>query len=99
MPRVILSEKAKTELLEIWLHIASENISSAENLTATIERKAALLAEHPVAGSLRPEIGEDIRSFDVGSGSYILFYQPIPNGIEAIHITHGARDIPPLLEN
>ena len=99
MTRTILSEKAKSDLLEIWLHIAPENLSAADNLIDTIEQKVLLLGEHPEAGRIRPELGQAVRSFDVGAGSYIIFYRQLPGVVEVARVLHGARDIVPELVN
>jgi toxin ParE1/3/4 len=30
--------------------------------------------------------------------NYVIFYRPLPDGIEILHILHGARDLENLLE-
>jgi toxin ParE1/3/4 len=39
----------------------------------------------------RPDIRRDLRSFPVGS--YVIFYVPLPGGIEVVRVTHGRQDI------
>lgn len=45
---------------------------------------------HPLSGRLRNELLQDMRSFS--SGSYVIFYDVIPDGIEVVRVLHGARD-------
>jgi toxin ParE1/3/4 len=42
-------------------------------------------------GRSRPELAPDLRSFPVGS--YLIFYQPLDDGIEIIRIISAARDV------
>jgi toxin ParE1/3/4 len=40
-----------------------------------------------------------LRSFRVsGFDDYLIFYSPIPDGIEVYHVYHGARDLERLFE-
>jgi toxin ParE1/3/4 len=49
-------------------------------------------------GSARAEL-EGLRVFPVkGFANYLLFYKPLPRGIELVRVLHGARDIPSILE-
>ena len=49
------------------------------------------LSDHPAMGRSRPELRYDVRSFPVGS--YIIFYEVIPKGIDVIRILSGFMDI------
>jgi toxin ParE1/3/4 len=57
------------------------------------ERTLRMLSEQPMAGRKRPELAPDLRSFPVGS--YILFYLPVPNGIDLVRVLSGYMDIGP----
>ena len=57
-----------------------------------IRTKCEMLAQHPLAGEARPELGANLRAFPVGN--YIIFYRPDSDGIEVVRVLHGARDIP-----
>lgn len=85
--------QAETDLEEIWLFIASDNITAADRLLDRIGNAFQMLAENPQAGRQRPELGMSIRSFPVGT--YVLFYEAFPNGVELVRVLHGARDITP----
>jgi toxin ParE1/3/4 len=55
-----------------------------------------LLARMPELGRKRPDLAPDLRGFPIGN--YIIFYRPVPDGIQVIRVLHGARDIPELFE-
>lgn len=94
MPRVTRTDRARLDLLEIWLFIAEDNPSAANRLGAEITKRCNMLAEYPLAGALRDDLAPNLYSFPVGS--YIVFYRPAARGIEVIRVIHGARDIPAL---
>ena len=51
---------------------------------------ADVLAEHPLMGPSRPELGATIRSFAIAR--YVLYYRPVTDGIEVVRVLHNARD-------
>jgi toxin ParE1/3/4 len=50
-----------------------------------------MLVQNPLAGRERPELRHGLRSFPVGS--YVIFYVPLPDGIEVIRVVNGRQDI------
>ena len=50
-----------------------------------------MLVENPLAGRERRELRANLRSFRVGN--YVIFYVPLPDGVEIIRVMHGRRDI------
>lgn len=42
-------------------------------------------------GRARPELGPAIRSFPIGK--YVVFYEPIQDGIDVFRVLSGARDV------
>ena len=91
MPKVLRTDIAEEDLLDIWLFIAEDNIRAADNWLDTLVDKCHKLAVHPFSGKERKELGSQIRSFPVHD--YVLFYQPIEDGILLIRALHGSRDI------
>jgi toxin ParE1/3/4 len=47
-------------------------------------------------GRSRLELAPDLRSFPVGQ--YVIFYLPLPKGVEIVRVLHGARDIESILQ-
>jgi toxin ParE1/3/4 len=50
-----------------------------------------MLLENPLAGRERRELRAGLRSFPVGN--FVIFYVPLPDGIEIIRVMHGRQDI------
>ena len=50
-----------------------------------------MLVENPLAGRERPELRRGLRSFPVRN--YIIFYIPVPDGIEVVRVMNGRQDI------
>lgn len=61
------------------------------------EEAFAFLLEHPHAGrpwQLADPALEGIRSWRVsGFDDYLIFYRSVSNGVEIVHVTHGAQDL------
>ncbi len=94
MAKILKTVRAELDLDEIWLFIATDNVAAADALIDAIGQTACRLAEQPLMGRARPELAPEIRSFPVDR--YILFYRPVPNGVEIIRAIHSARDLPTL---
>jgi toxin ParE1/3/4 len=91
MSRYEFTDQAIADLEGIHDYIARNSPAAAARLVALIRERCFLLAENPMMGRSRPELAPDLRSFPVGS--YIIFYRPLTNGIQVIHVVSGARDI------
>jgi toxin ParE1/3/4 len=53
--------------------------------------QARLVATQPHIGRARPELAPELRS--VPEGRYVMFYRPLPDGVEIVRVLHGARDL------
>lgn len=95
MTRYRIAKQAVEDMEAIWLYIAEDNPSAADQMLDTFQDKFRLLGEHPQAGRSRNDLGENLRSIPVGN--YVVIYRRHNKYIEIIHIIHGARDIPSLL--
>lgn len=71
MAKVTTTALAESDLLEIWLYIAEDNVHAADDFLDTIDLKCKLLSESPLMGRARNELGPNLRSFPVGR--YIVF--------------------------
>ena len=85
--------QAQQDILEIWVHIARENLSAGDKVVDRIDRAVSLLSSNKLAGRERPELSLEIRSFSVGS--YVLYYRPFSAGVEVVRVLHGRRDVGP----
>lgn len=91
MPTIVKRPLAWSDLAEIWDYIADDNESRADAFIDLIDRKFHELASHPNMGRSRDELSEGLRSFPVGR--YVIFYRPLPQGVEIIRVLHGSRDL------
>ena len=97
MPIIVKLPRAKTDLVEIWDYIADDSEARADAFIETIDQKFHALARRPNMGRLRDELAEGLRSFPVGR--YVIFYRPIPEGVEIVRVLHGARDLDSILQS
>ncbi|MCA9433811.1 MAG: type II toxin-antitoxin system RelE/ParE family toxin [Candidatus Omnitrophica bacterium] len=96
MASVSKTEDAESDLLEIWGTIAQNNPLNADRFLEQIESHCENLAYSPRIGKLRSDLGTEIRSFPVGE--YLLFYQPIDEGILLVRVIHGRRNYEALFQ-
>jgi len=91
MPVISKRPRAQSDLAEIWDYIADDSEPAADEFIDTLDQKFQVLAARPLAGRVRDELAEGIRSFPVGR--YIIFYRPQAQGVEIVRVLHGARDL------
>ncbi|HZL12599.1 MAG TPA: type II toxin-antitoxin system RelE/ParE family toxin [Verrucomicrobiae bacterium] len=96
MKQFRVSDVARSDLDEIWLYIAQDNLDAADKLIDALVSRFPKLAAMPLIGRQREELLPRLRSFPVAR--YVIFYRPIENGIEIVRVLHGARDFPPLFD-
>lgn len=90
MPAIVKRPRAKTDLAEIWDYIADDSEARADDFVDRIDKKLHTLAQQPGLGRLRDELAADLRSFPIGR--YVVFYRPLPRGVEIVRVLHSARD-------
>ena len=91
MASVIFSPTAEADLLAIWSYIAQHSRTNADKFFDSVNEKCQLLAANSAMGRLRPELGEEVRSFPIGN--YVIYYWPVSAGVEIVRILHTARDL------
>jgi toxin ParE1/3/4 len=99
---IVRRPSANRDLVEIFRHYAREaGISVADRFFAQAEATFARLADMPGMGTrYEPEepLYADLRYFPISRfRMYLVFYRSIPDGIEVLHVLHGARDIAGIL--
>ena len=95
MTRVVLTDSAKQDLLDVWLYIAADNPDAADRLLDEIDETLHLLAGAPGLGRSRDDIASGLRYFPIGS--YLILYEALPDGITVVRLVHGARHLSRLL--
>ena len=102
MGKFVLAPCIEGELWDIWSFIAKDNPGAATRVIDAIAETFKVVAETPGIGAARkyqnPRL-HNVRFFPVSDfPNYLVFYRPIPEGIEVLHVYHGARDLERLFE-
>jgi toxin ParE1/3/4 len=97
VPEFFLAPCVEDELWVVWNFIAQDNPSAATRVIEAAYETFQTLAANPRLGRPRkfrnPRL-RAIRSWHVtGFDNYLIFYRSIPEGIQVLHVYHGARDI------
>jgi len=92
-----LALTAKDDLRQIWDFIAMDNPTAATRVVEAVYESFATLADTPRIGKPRrfrqPHLA-DIRSWPVsGFNRYLIFYRPMADGIQVIHVCRDSRNI------
>ncbi|QDT44528.1 Toxin ParE3 [Gimesia alba] len=95
MPRIIRTRQANEDALSIWAYIAEHDPNAADQLILRINEMLQKLVVHPGLGSKHDKFRKGLRCFPIGN--YLIFYEPIENGIQILRILHGARQWEDLL--
>lgn len=95
--RYTLAPCVEGELLAIWKTIATDNPAAASRVVEAAYETFAMLAEHPELGRKRtfqnPRV-RGVHSWRIsGFDNYLIFYRPIPDGVQVLHVYHGARHL------
>ena len=94
--RVVRSDEAENDLLEIALYLASQaDIDTGVRFLEQAESAFATLAESPLIGAPRmfrlPSLAK-VRSWSVpGFHKHLIFYRPLEDGVEVLRVVHGSR--------
>jgi toxin ParE1/3/4 len=103
MARIIFSEYVEPELTAIWEYIALDNIDAADRFLESAQSTFQELAQMPRTGVSRKFSHErlsSLRSFRVKDFSnYLIFYEPLSDGINVFHVLHGARNLEQFFED
>lgn len=94
MMNYYLSPKARRDIKNIREYIRNESQSKkiAEAFALRLLEKCKDIANQPFkAGRLRPELGEDLRSYVFDN--YLIFFRYIDDSMEIIAFIEGHRDI------
>lgn len=89
MGRVALSSQARKDLDDIWLYIGRDSPAAADRFIDDILKTCWTLADSPLMGRSRPELGQRLRSFP--HRGYMIFYRPIRGGIQVARVAQGRR--------
>ena len=91
MARIQRRPRASDDIAEIWDYIADDSVVQADAFVDRLDRKLQLLATQPMMGRARDELAPGLRSMPFGR--YVIFYEPLKDGIVVVRVLHGARDV------
>lgn len=91
MARVTRRPQAETDILEIWDYIAEDSMVEADRWVDRLDERFALWATQPMMGRSRDELAPGVRS--LAFGRYVVFFEPLQDGIDVVRVLHGTRDI------
>lgn len=100
-PRVVLRAQVPDDVESIVNYLEKYSGAAADRFVVAVFAAFDDLAAMPGKGSLKqfrnPRL-RGIRSWFVpGFRKHLIFYRPIPNGIEVLAVIHGSRRIRDLL--
>lgn len=96
MPTVSCRPLAALDILDIWAHIADDNLAAADRWVDGLDVAFSRLATQPMMGRARPGLAPDLRSLPFRR--YVIYYLPLHDGIDVVRVLHGARDVDGVLE-
>jgi toxin ParE1/3/4 len=96
--RLIWSQPADFDLLDIWSYLAEQASSdTADRQLRTIVTACERLAARPLLGRPRNELVQGMRSIVVRP--YLVFYRVGDATVEIIRVLHGRRDLDAIFTN
>src|SRR5262245_51432413 len=95
--RLVRTDQAEQDWLDIWLFVAENDIGAADRLLNQIDVACQLLTDFPYLGKARPDIRSGLRHAIVGR--YVILYQIEADKIEVVRLVHGARHLPGVLDD
>lgn len=99
MARILKREAAKRDLIVQWVWYAENaNIEIADRFLIAVDKTLSLVAKQPAIGGglfVRDTRLNGIRRFPISDGfeQILLFYLPLPDGVDLVRVIHGSRDL------
>ena len=90
--KLLLSFRAKEDLLEIWEFIADHDEVAADRYIDHLRDRASELLDFPELGRVRDEIQPGVRS--LLARNHLLFYRLEDQEVQVLRILHGSMDLP-----
>lgn len=91
MSRVVFTQAAREDLIDIWTHVATDDPVAADRVLDRFDEAASNLIQNPEMGPARDDIRPGLRY--LVSGSYLLLYRILGDDIEIVRVVHGRRDL------
>ena len=92
MLRVRYARSAQADLEDIVFGVDAQFERAAEETVRRIVAACKRLALFPRLGRPRPVYALGLRSFVPHGSRYVIYYYPLDDGVEIVHVLHGRRD-------
>jgi|tagenome__1003787_1003787.scaffolds.fasta_scaffold19849771_2 toxin ParE1/3/4 len=89
--KVLVSDKAASDLLQLYAYLLERNPSAARAAIETIHVKFSNLMHFPFIGRARSTLGAGVRSLI--AGTQVIFYIVERERIVVLRVLDGRRDI------
>jgi toxin ParE1/3/4 len=96
-PRFVLTPEARTDLVEIWNHIAEDSFDRADQVLERLYDTFARLAQAPGMGHHRRDLADARYRFWTVYSYVIAYREATP--LEIVAVVHGARQLEAFLQN
>ena len=97
MGRIIIRPRAAADIEDGALYLLPRSLDAALRFADAIAADFETLAGMPGMGAIRDFENPSytgLRSWPVGGfRNHLIFYFPLPDGIEVVRVIHGARDL------
>lgn len=91
MARLRYTYQAQTDLIDLWLQIASESEATADRCLERIESRCKDLMDFPALGPERPDIAPGARMLVIDR--WLALYRIDQDGVQIVRVVDGARDL------
>ena len=89
LAKIVISDRADNDLLDIWAFVAADSISAADRLLDLIEERWQQLRRNPRSGVARNDIADGVRH--LVASSYLILYRISGDDIEIVRVLHASR--------
>jgi toxin ParE1/3/4 len=87
--RIVFTDLADDDLIDIWVHIAPDNEPAADRLIDDVHSLTQKLAQFPLLGRAADHLHPGARSFALHD--YLIVYRPMDYGVAILRVVHGSR--------
>ena len=91
MLKLVISDDAEQDLIDIWNYIAEDNPVNATRFLKKLAKKYYWLTENKAAGVNRDALSPGLCGFPYKK--YMLYYRVKNNTLELVRVLHGSRDL------
>ncbi len=96
MSAVQRTRRARVDLLQIWVYVAERNAPAADRTIQRLNTCFAAMGRNPMIGEAIDALAPGLRRLT--SGSHVIIFRPIPEGVRLLRVFHASRDIAEMID-